>query len=87
MLCLVSQTPLVACCRCQVWDEYFVFGFSRNVLSRALSQYSYLTTFVKEECTRLTWDQYCEDPYLVRPTCRYSLKTAAYLSAWNHSFP
>lgn len=65
LACLPGETLLACSCCCQVWDEYFVFGFSRNVLSRALSQYSYLSTFVKEECTRLTWDQYCEDPYLV----------------------
>lgn len=53
----------------KVWDEYFVFGFSRNVLRRAVSQYHYLVSFVKEECGLMSWDTYCEDPYLIGDIC------------------
>ncbi|KAI3432825.1 hypothetical protein D9Q98_010409 [Chlorella vulgaris] len=52
-----------------MWDEYFVFGFSRNVLRRAVSQYHYLARFVKEECGRMSWDTYCRDPYLIGDIC------------------
>ncbi|KAL4423815.1 hypothetical protein ABPG75_001116 [Micractinium tetrahymenae] len=54
------------------WDDYFAFSFSRNVLRRAISQYQYLSTFVREEpgCPRLSWDEYCVDPFLLGDVCQ-----------------
>ena len=60
----------------KVWGEYFVFGFSRNVLRRALSQYKYLATFLKEEC-HMAWGEYCQDPYLIGDVCARNDSTGA----------
>lgn len=51
------------------WDDYFVFGFSRNVLRRAISQYQYLTQLFDPACPVLSWEQYCHDPYLLGDMC------------------
>ncbi|KAI3432868.1 hypothetical protein D9Q98_010451 [Chlorella vulgaris] len=51
-----------------VWHEYFVFGFGRNVLTRSISQYHYLTTFMNPECIP-SWLEYCQDPYVLGDIC------------------
>ncbi|KAI7845978.1 hypothetical protein COHA_000523 [Chlorella ohadii] len=52
-----------------VSEDYFVFGFTRNVLARAISQYRYLTHFMPE-CRRVTWGEFCADPFALGDVCR-----------------
>jgi hypothetical protein len=48
------------------WNDYFVFGFSRNPLRRAISQYQYLSTFISPECSDTpSWDAFCADPFVL----------------------
>ena len=53
----------------EVWDDYFVFSFSRNVLRRAISQYQYLTHFMDAACAP-SWADHCRDPYILGDICR-----------------
>jgi len=46
-----------------------VFGFTRNVLARAISQYRYLTHFMPE-CRRVPWGEFCADPFALGDVCR-----------------
>jgi hypothetical protein len=53
-----------------VWDEYFVFTYGRNVLRRAISQYQYLTHFMTgAACPPVSWGAFCRDPYLLGDIC------------------
>jgi hypothetical protein len=52
------------------WNDYFVFGFSRNPLRRAISQYQYLSTFISPECSDTpSWDAFCADPFVLGDLC------------------
>ena len=51
-----------------VWPHYFVFGFTRNLFSRAISQYLYLTHFMAR-CPLVTWDEFCADPFVLGSVC------------------
>ena len=55
----------------ELWEKYTVFTFTRNVWTRAISQYQYLVHFVKDrsECHRVTWDEFCEDPLAIGNLC------------------
>ncbi|PRW20519.1 DNase I [Chlorella sorokiniana] len=47
------------------WQDYFVFGFSRNILARAISQYRYLAHFVNADWPLAAWDEFCTDPFVL----------------------
>jgi hypothetical protein len=53
----------------EVWRDYFVFSFSRNVLRRAIRQYQYLTHFMDAACAP-SWADHCRDPYILGDICR-----------------
>ena len=51
-----------------VWHDYYVFSFTRNVLLRAISQFQYLTSFMHGDCS-VSWDEFCKDPYILGDVC------------------
>lgn len=51
------------------WQDYFVFGFTRNILARAISMYRYLTHFMPK-CQRVAWSEFCADPFVLGDVCR-----------------
>ncbi|KAI7840973.1 hypothetical protein COHA_005202 [Chlorella ohadii] len=51
-----------------VWQDYFVFGFTRNILARAISQYRYLTHFM-HSCRLVPWGEFCADPFVLGDAC------------------
>jgi hypothetical protein len=51
------------------WQDYFVFGFTRNILARAISQYRYLTHFM-HSCPLVPWGQFCADPFVLGDACQ-----------------
>lgn len=58
-----------------MWKTYFVFGFSRNVWRRAVSQYQYLVHFLLQntpalKCPEIKWMDFCMDPPSVADVCR-----------------
>ncbi|PSC76443.1 Polycomb group FIE2 [Micractinium conductrix] len=53
------------------WADYFVFAFTRNVLTRTVSQYQYLSHLMDDECG-VAWDSYCVDPYSLGDACQRS---------------
>lgn len=54
------------------WTEYFVFGFSRNVLARAISQYGYMMQFLGQPgCPQVSWDTFCRDLYVIGDYCTF----------------
>ena len=50
-------------------QDYFVFGFTRNILARAISMYRYLTHFMPK-CQRVAWSEFCADPFVLGDVCR-----------------
>lgn len=50
-------------------QDYFVFGFSRNILARAISQYRYLTHFMAA-CRLVSWGDFCRDPFVLGDVCK-----------------
>ena len=60
-----------------VWPDYFVFGFSRNVLLRAVSQHRYLSTFTKPGCPLVPWERFCRDPYAPGDYCEATPRCCA----------
>ena len=58
------------------WPHYFVFGFSRNILARAISQYKYLTHFMAD-CPLVTWDEFCADPLVLGDACYRAARDGA----------
>jgi len=52
------------------WNDYFVFGFSRNVWTRAISIYEYLIHAVNSTCSAVRWNDFCSDPLIVGDLCR-----------------
>ena len=57
-------------------QDYFVFGFSRNILARAISQYRYLTHFMPG-CPPVPWKQFCADPFVLGDVCRRAQETGS----------
>ena len=60
-----------------LWMDFTAFTFTRNVWSRAVSQYQYLVHFVRGnsssnslKCPRVTWNDFCEDPLILGKICR-----------------
>ncbi|PRW60994.1 Sulfotransferase family [Chlorella sorokiniana] len=51
------------------WQDFFVFGFTRNVLARAVSMYRYLAHFMPA-CRRVAWDEFCANPFVLGDVCR-----------------
>ena len=51
------------------WPHYTVFGFSRNILARAISQYKYLTHFMAGCPGAASWDAFCADPFHLGDAC------------------
>lgn len=46
-----------------------MFGFSRNILARAISQYRYLTHFMPG-CPLVPWSEFCADPFVLGDVCQ-----------------
>lgn len=46
-----------------------MFGFARNVLARAISQYQYLTHYMGPGCPLVSWDDFCADPFTLGDAC------------------
>jgi hypothetical protein len=59
-----------------MWKTYFVFGFTRNVWRRAVSQYQFLVHFLLLQdtpalkCPEIKWMDFCMDPPAVGDVCR-----------------
>ncbi len=45
-----------------------MFGFTRNILARAISQYRYLTHFM-HSCPLVPWGEFCADPFVLGDAC------------------
>ncbi|GAB4814843.1 hypothetical protein N2152v2_001889 [Parachlorella kessleri] len=54
------------------WKNYFVFGWTRNPWSRAVSSYQYLLHAVKDrpQCDKVDWDTFCADPLVFGELCK-----------------
>lgn len=46
-----------------------MFGFSRNILARAISQYRYLTHYM-HSCPLVPWGAFCSDPFVLGDACQ-----------------
>ena len=69
-----------------LWKKYTVFTFTRNVWSRAVSQYQYLVHFVKSDasCRWVKWDEFCADPLAVGAVCRENAECCTKTSRLAH---
>lgn len=45
-----------------------MFGFTRNILARAISMYRYLTHFMPK-CQPVAWSEFCVDPFVLGDVC------------------
>lgn len=80
----VADTNMTAQEVAALWEKYTVFTFTRNVWTRAISQYQYLVHFVKgrEECRHVKWDEYCKDPLAIGEVCRENAECCT--KKWTH---
>jgi len=57
----------------EMWKEYYVFAFSRNIYQRAVSQYRFLVHFLSNDanhCPQVSWNMYCKNPLILGDVCR-----------------
>jgi len=56
-----------------MWQDYFVFGVTRNVWSRAVSSFQWLEGFIRNSprCHNVTWNEFCSNPMSTGDLCRH----------------